>query len=243
MKVIILAGGMGFRLRPMLGDKPKPMAEFNRRPFLEYQLLQLRAQEFDEIVLCVGYRAEQIQGYFGSGQSLGIKIDYVVERELLGTGGAIKNACNYINGTFLVLNGDSFLDIDFRHLVNSHLMHHRQDKEAIATIVAVSVSNVAAYGCLHLDEQGTIHRFAEKRATGPGWINGGAYVFEPGILEYISAHQVVSLEKTIFPLLLNQEKRFYSYLHQGFFVDIGTPSGYRDFDNFVKKGMAVYENL
>lgn len=196
MNVIILAGGMGSRLRPVLDGTPKPMAEFNHRPFLEYQLLQLRKQGFKEIVLCAGYLADQIQNYFGSGEIMNIKIDYVLERELLGTGGAIKNAHNHINGTFLLLNGDSFLDIDFRRLVNFHLKRRREDKDAMAAIVSISVGDVAAYGSLHFDEQGVIYRFAEKGGIGPGWINGGAYVFEPEILNYIPAQQVVSSENT-----------------------------------------------
>src|SRR5215217_7466801 len=108
MRALILAGGLGTRLRPLFSDRPKPMAQVLGKPFLEYQIEQLRAQEFKDLVLCVGYLARHVQDYFGDGRGWGVRIDYAVETELLGTAGAIKNAQTFIaEDAFLVLNGDS----------------------------------------------------------------------------------------------------------------------------------------
>lgn len=243
MKVIILVGGLGMRIRSLLTGSPKPMAKFKKRPFLEYQIIQLRDQGFTEIVLCSGYLADHIQNYFGSGASLGVKVHHVVEEKLLGTAGAIRNARKFIQDRFLVLNGDSFLDIDFRQLLDFHSARYNEEQRTIATIVSVAIQDVGAYGSLQIDEKGIIHNFAEKGAAGLGWINGGVYVFEKEILEHIPANKSVSLEKTTFPLLLNSGKRLYSYPFDGFFVDIGTPAGHQCFGRFVENGMVVNADM
>lgn len=243
MKVLLLVGGLGLRLRSVVADRPKPMALFQQKPFLEYQLRQLRSQGFTHVILCAGYRAEQIRAYWGSGQTLDLTIDYVVEHELLGTAGAIKNAAALIKEPFLVLNGDSFLNMDFRHLIDCHHRCRQHGAAPLATLVAVPVEEASAYGTLQLTEEGRVERFVEKGVTGPGWVNGGAYLFEPEVLTYIPAQQVVSLEQTTFPLLLAAGHQLYAYRFHGFFVDIGTPSGHQRFTHFVETAESVYGNL
>lgn len=234
--VVILAGGLGLRLRSVVSDRPKPMAPIQQKPFLAHQLTRLQRQGFTRVILCIGYLAEQIQHYFGHGQSLGLTIDYVVEQELLGTAGALKNAAPLLDDTMLVLNGDSFLDLDFRTLVDFHRLHCTHDVNTLATLVAVPVQEAGAYGSLQIDQAGSIRRFVEKGGTGPGWVNGGAYVFAPAVLDYIPAQQAVSLEKHLFPRLLEEGRRLYAYQFTGFFVDIGTPAGYQHFTDFVTTG-------
>lgn len=240
---VILAGGLGLRLRSVVADRPKPMAPIQQKPFLEHQLTHLRRQGFTRVILCVGYLAEQIQHYFGNGQTLGLTINYVVEGELLGTAGALKNAAPLLATPFLVLNGDSFLDLDFRELLAAHQRHCKLDPATIATIVAVSMHETGAYGCLHFDQTGSLQRFVEKGVTGPGWINGGAYLCTPMILDYIPAQQVVSLEKSIFPQLIAGGGRLYAYPFTGFFVDIGTPAGYQTFTQVVATGSPCHAGV
>ena len=117
MQAVILAGGKGTRLSPITDTIPKPMAMVNNRPFLEYMLLMLKRNSFKKILLCVGYLGEKIEAYFGDGNRLGIVIKYSYEKELLGTAGALKLAENILEEEFLVLYGDSYLDIDYRAFI------------------------------------------------------------------------------------------------------------------------------
>lgn len=235
MRALILAGGLGTRLQSVVLDLPKPMAEAKGKPFLEYQIEQLRVQEFQEIALCVGHLAHQIQDYFGDGRRWGVRIVYVVETELLGTAGAIKNARRFIEDTFLVLNGDSYLGADFGRLVDTHRRRQAADPRTIGTIAAVAVDDAVAYGALEFDTKGRILRFREKADAGPGWINGGVYVLEPDILDFIPAGRAVSIEKETFPLVLERGRHLFGYPVKGFFVDIGTPEGYRRFERYVEE--------
>ena len=235
MKALILAGGLGTRLRSLVSDRPKPMAEIDGKPFLGYQIEQLRAQGFHDLVLCVGHRAEQVEAYFGGGHCWDVKIAYSVETELLGTAGAIKTAEDLIEGKFLVLNGDSYLDVDLRSLVASHRVHRTHDPHALATIAALAVEDAGAYGTLELDSDGHIRRFREKDATGPGCINAGVYVLEPGLLDLIPTGRRVSIEKETFPLVLDRGYHLFGHPVEGFFVDIGTPEGYRRFQSYVEE--------
>jgi len=235
MKAFILAGGLGTRLQSVVLDRPKPMARVKGKPFLEYQIEQLSGQGLKEFVLCVGHLAHQIQGYFGDGHRWGVRIVYAIETELLGTAGAIKNAQNFIEDTLLVLNGDSYLEADFQALVEFHRRQQSADLRTIGTIAIVAVENASAYGALELDVGGRILRFQEKAEEGPGWINGGVYVLEPDILDFIPAGRAVSIEKETFPLVLERGRYLYAYPVEGFFVDIGTPEGYRRFCQYVKE--------
>ena len=156
MQALILAGGLGTRLQEVLQGRPKPMAEARGKPFLEYQVEQLRDQGFTELILCVGHLAPQISQYFGAGQRWGVHIRYAVETHRLGTAGAICNACHFIEGTFLVLNGDSYLEMHFRDLLAFHQHQRSIDQRALGTIAAVRVEQGAPYGLLQLDEYGRI---------------------------------------------------------------------------------------
>src|SRR5215213_5677555 len=185
IKTVILAGGLGTRLRSLLQDRPKPMAQFKGKPFLEYQIDQLRTQGFKDFILCVGHLAYHVQNYFGDGRDWEVRIVYAVETELLGTGGAIKNAQEFIENTFLVLNGDSYLEADFRGLVESHRRRVSADPQTVGTLAVLAMDDTASYGKIELDANARLLCFGEKAEVGPGWINGGAYVLEPDVFEYI----------------------------------------------------------
>jgi len=221
MKVLVLAGGMGTRLREIVNDRPKPMALIGGRPFLEYLILQLKGQGFKDIVLCIGYLGEQIRRYFNDGHRWGVRISYSYEKELLGTGGAIKLAEQMVREeNFLVMNGDSFLSIDIRELINYHLM-----RRALATIALVEVENPSRYGVVEISEEGEIKRFIEKGGISTSrLINGGIYVMHREIFAYLIPGKV-SLEKEIFPNLVG--KGFFGMPVKGFFIDIGVPETYK----------------
>jgi len=235
MRVIILAGGLGTRLQAVTQDRPKPMVEIQGKPFLEYQINQLHAQGFREFVLCVGHLAHHILDYFGDGWRFGVNIFYAIETDLLGTAGAISNAQDFIDDTFLVVNGDSYLELDHQALMDFHRRQKLLDQRTIGTIVAAAVDNVSAYGALEVDAQGRILNFLEKAETSAGLINGGVYVLDPCILEFISTGQTVSVEKDTFPSVLERGYHLFSYPADGFFVDIGTPKGFRRFCEYIER--------
>jgi len=228
MQALILAGGLGTRLRSVVGDRPKPMADVGGRPFLAYLLALLRQHHITDVVLCVGYRAEAIQTCFGDGTGCGVRIRYAVEERLLGTGGAVKNAERFINGTFLVLNGDSYLDTDLGRLIQFHSAKVAQYPETLGTLALTRVRDASRYGSVRMDPQDRLLEFVEKvgQANGETLINGGIYILEPPILAHIPRGKAVSIEREIFPALLKENKLLFGYRAEGFFVDIGTPEGY-----------------
>jgi NDP-sugar pyrophosphorylase family protein len=235
MKTLILAGGLGTRLRSLLRDRPKPMAPVKGKPFLEYQINQLRAHGLSDIVLCVGHLAHHIQNHFGDGRDRGVQVTYAEETKLLGTAGAIKSAQSFIDDTFLVLNGDSYLEVDFLGLIEFHRQRQSADSRTIGTIATVAVDDATSYGKIELNGEARLLGFEEKVETGPGWINGGVYVLESTVLDLIPAGRVASIEKETFPLILKQNRRLLGYPVQGFFVDIGTPEGYHRFCQYIEE--------
>jgi mannose-1-phosphate guanylyltransferase len=237
LKVLILVGGLGTRLRTVVSDRPKPMAEAGERPFLEHLIEQARDQGFDEFVLCAGHMAGQIRDHFGDGSQWSVSIQHSVETERLGTAGAIKHAGPFIDGPFVAMNGDSFVDADFRALVAAHEARRSFDARTIGTLLTLFVEDAAAYGTLELDGVGRVQRFREKAGSASGWINGGVYVLEPEILALIPARRQVSIERETFPAALERGWHLFGHPTEGFFVDIGTPAGYRRFQQYIKEGL------
>jgi len=220
MQTLILAGGLGSRLQKVVSDYPKPMVLVSGRPFLEYLISQLKKYNLTEIVLCIGYLGEKIKEYFQDGARWGVKIEYSKEDKPLGTGGAIKLADNFIkNDNFLVLNGDSYLDINFNELIEFHKL-----KEALATLASVEINKPDRYGLIEIDKDHHITGFREKGAVSKSnLINAGIYVFHKRIFDFIPENKV-SLEKDIFPKLMG--KRFYGKPYRTYFIDIGVPEDY-----------------
>ncbi|MGH2505219.1 MAG: nucleotidyltransferase family protein [Ktedonobacterales bacterium] len=224
MQALILAGGAGTRLRSVLGDNlNKPMAPIAGKPFLDYLIARLQRQGIDDIILCVGYKADLIQSYFGDGARWGVHLSYSRETDFLGTGGALKLAQDLIyDDLFYVLNGDSFFDVDLDALARFH-----RNAGAQATLALARVENAARYGAVRLDEEtGRIVEFAEKDETPrAGLINGGVYLLTRAALDQTPAGQVCSLEREVFPALL-AAGALYGQPFPGFFIDIGVPADY-----------------
>jgi NDP-sugar pyrophosphorylase family protein len=221
LKALLLVGGHGTRLRSVLTSVPKPLAPVGGRPFLELLVRQLALQGICKLVLCTGYRAEQIEQTFSDGSKLGVTIEYSREWVPLGTAGAVKLAQRRLQqlSDFLVLNGDSLLDIDFQRLIGFHRGHC-----GVATIAAVSMLNTDRYGAVQAGADGRVNSFAEKSGNhGPGLINAGVYVFSTKILELIPEGPV-SLERDLLPRLLSLG--VYALEQHGIFIDIGTPADY-----------------
>ncbi len=220
-KALLLVGGLGTRLRTLVPSVPKPLAQIGDRPFLELLVRQLQTQGIRRLVLCTGYLADQIESEFGDGRDLGVTIEYSREAQPLGTGGAVKLAQAYLEGAaeFLVMNGDSFLELDLSELLRFHRTHR-----GLATMAVIAVENAARYGTVRVASNHQITEFCEKTASdSPGLINAGAYVFSRALLERIPDGPV-SLEKDIFPNIL--DRGVYAAEQRGLFIDIGTPVDY-----------------
>ena len=221
MKTVLLVGGLGTRLRSVVPSLPKTLASVGDKPFLELLVRQLGCQELHQLVMCTGHLAEQIQEFFGDGSDFGATIEYSKETVPLGTAGALKLAQRYVQNEseFLVINGDTFLEIDFNELILSHRKHG-----SLATMAVVPVENSSRYGTVQVGTDGRILGFLEKEGqNAPGIINAGVYVFSNAALELIPQGPV-SLERDVFPLLM--EKKFYAIEQRGMFIDIGTPDDY-----------------
>jgi len=203
LKVAILAGGLGKRLRPLTADRPKALVEVCGRPIVEWQIELLKRRGFREFVILAGYRWERLVQHLGSGKNLGVKISYVVEDEPLGTGGAIKNAEHVLrDDMFLVLNGDVITDLDPTKLIEIVT----EDHKSVAGIALVPMRS--PYGVVKVSN-GYVEEFVEKPRL-DYWINAGVYVMKPEIFRYLP--EKGDIEKTAFPMLAKERRlRAYSY--------------------------------
>ena len=239
MQALILAGGLGTRLRPVVADRPKPMAAVGDQPFLAYQIAFLRRFGIEHVVLCVGYRYQQIRDHFGDGADWGVRIDYSVEDRPLGTGGALKLAAPYLDGgAFLLLNGDSFFDIDLGALIRAHAANRAREPRCLGTLALVEVQDARAYGTVVLDADQRIQCFdekADKMPVLPSFINAGIYALQNSVNEYVPAAVSVSIEREVFPAILADQQVLCGYPASGFFVDIGTPAGYDRFRAYIEE--------
>jgi NDP-sugar pyrophosphorylase family protein len=218
---LLLVGGMGTRLRSVVQNVPKPLASVGDKSFLELLIRQLKHQGIRKLVLCTGYLADQVENEFGDGHALNLDIQYSKELEPLGTGGAIKLAQSRIGNAseFLVMNGDSFLEIDLAPFIQFH-----RDRQAFISIAVVRVEDSSRYGTVQIDRDHQVTGFMEKAgSTGPGLINAGVYLFSPEVLQSIPEGRS-SLEKDLFPRLIG--KGVCAYECHGMFIDIGTPEDY-----------------
>lgn len=226
----VLAGGLGTRLRPAVGDTPKVLAPVGGRPFLALLLDRLAAGGFRECVLLVGHGADRVRAAFGDRHGP-VRLVYSAEPEPLGTGGAVRYALPHLTGRpLLLLNGDSYCDADLPRLLAFHAVHGRR-----VTLCVTQVPDAGRFGRVAYDADGTVIRFEEKEASGrPGWINAGVYLFSPDVMADIPPGRPVSLEREVLPgLVAAGEVR-------GFpgdrFIDIGVPESYRSAAAFLGVG-------
>ncbi len=217
MQAIVLAGGLGTRLRSVVQDLPKPMASINGKPFLAFVLEYLKKQRITEIILSVSYKHELIQEYFKD-EFHGVKIHYNIEKELLGTGGAIKDALKFVKNEVYVLNGDTFFDIDLKKLTLS---------SSKICIALKQMQNFDRYGTVNVDKQGFATSFEEKIFKKQGLINGGIYLLKKNIFDEFNLEEKFSFEEFLqenYKTLKIQTQIFDDY-----FIDIGIPEDYYNF--------------
>jgi NDP-sugar pyrophosphorylase family protein len=228
---IILAGGLGTRLRPILSDHPKVLALAAGKPFLHYIFTYLASQGIKNVTVSVGYLADQVRAYAGTGQAWGIEVRYVQESSPLGTGGAARLASAGLHKPFIILNGDTLFLVDLAALIHAH-----SQSKAPATLCLRLMTDIETRGRVEMDDTGMIRDFHEKpQDRGAALANGGIYLFDPGTLDAIPAGQPASLEKDFFPQLA-QSGKLSGYVQQAYFCDIGTPETLAAFERDFLSG-------
>ena len=221
MEAIILAGGLGTRLRPAISGLPKSMAGINGRPFLEYLLDRLIQYGADHVILSVGYMHAHISDYFGN-KYKSLQISYAIEEQPLGTGGGIRLALEQAKSdNVLVLNGDTLFMLDLHAFNDFHA-----DRKSLFSIALRKVDETGRYGAVNIDAKERIAGFAEKQVFGgPGYINAGVYIISKKYFLDFPLPQVFSLEKDF----LEKEYMngaFYGFTSSDYFIDIGIPEDY-----------------
>jgi len=215
MEAIVLAGGFGTRLQSVVNDVPKPMAPIKGRPFLCYVLDYLCGQGIKKCILAVGYKYEKIKAYFGDSYQ-GLELIYSIEGEPLGTGGAIKQACEYCSDSdIFVFNGDTYFEVDLQALRTCY-----NDKFAMACLYK---EDAARYGLIRL-QNNLVTELVEKRPDSCGLINGGVYLLNKNVFELCEGK--FSLEIDILPTLVKQGS-VNAIVSDGYFIDIGIPEDYK----------------
>jgi mannose-1-phosphate guanylyltransferase len=215
MKAVLLVGGKGTRLRPLTYRVPKPLVPVMGKPLMMHVIDSL-PDEVDETIVPVGYKRDMMEDYLSKNPPRR-KITIVEEKEPLGTGGAVKNVEDYIDGPFLVINGDSISSLDMGRFIEYH-----REKKAFATISLWEVEDPTPFGVVDLDADGRIHRFQEKPSRMEAFsrlINAGAYALEYEVLDHIGKG-FVSMEREVFPRIV--EKGMYGRRFDGHWVDCGT---------------------
>ncbi len=225
MRAIIIAGGLGTRLRPLTYNLPKPIVPVANRPFVLHQIELLKRYGITEIVLLPIYLSEEIKEIFDEGKKFGVKVYYSIEEKPLGTAGAVKNAEEFFTPEpMIVFNGDILTDINLKDLIEAHYK-----KKARVTLALTEVEDPTTYGLVLTDETGRVTRFIEK----PSWeqvtartVNAGIYVLDPGVFEEVPRGLEYSFERQLYPHLLEREEPIYGFVSQAYWIDIGSPQKY-----------------
>lgn len=219
---ILLVGGFGTRLKPLTDESPKPMLPVAGLPVTEHQILAAKKAGIHTLVLATSYLADVFTPYFGDGAKWGMKILYAVEKEPLGTGGAIRNAAELLgrDEPVVIFNGD----VLSRHSIADQIAFHLENK-ADVTLHLIDVADARAFGCVPTDSDGRVTAFLEKMDNPvTNSINAGCYVFSPSVIDLIPLGKVVSVERETFPALVSSGRPVFGYKEQSYWLDVGTPA-------------------
>jgi len=229
-KAVILAGGMGTRLRPYTYFVPKPMLPLGDKPLLEHLLQWLKENGVSDFVFSVSYLYKMIESYFNQGTEWGVKISFVISRKPLGISGQLLNTKPFLKSTFYLLYGDSVFDFELRKM----LQHHRESK-SILTMGLMKYSQKLPYGLIERNSEGFVTTWSEKPEVG-GLINVGCYVAEPEIFDYIPADKMYGFDSVVRDIIESGRKVSSYYIEGKEFIDIGDEKSYRRADElFIER--------
>lgn len=235
MKAVIMAGGFGTRIQPLTNSIPKPMLPVVNIPIMEYSIKQLSNIGIKDFVILLYFKPEVIKGYFKDGSEFGINISYVLPDKDYGTAGAVKQAEEFLDTTFIIVSGDLITDFNFQEIIDFHKKNMSK-----LTIGITQVENPLQFGVVITDKKGKIERFLEK----PSWgevindkINTGIYVISPGILEFIPKDRSFDFSKDLFPLLMENKLDLWGYTFKGYWRDVGNVGSYIEVHEDILNGL------
>lgn len=233
-----MAGGEGTRLRPLTSNVPKPLVPVFNRPIMGYVLDLLKKHNVEDVMITLQYLPQMIKNYFGRGTDFGVRLQYSIEEQPLGTAGSVKLGEDFLKGSpFIVIAGDVFTDLDLTKLIKVH-----REKKAMVTIGLIRIEDPLEYGVVVTDPSGRIERFVEKPTWGEvisDTINTGIYICEPEILEFVPEDTQFDFSKDLFPLLMRAGKPLYGHILEGYWCDVGNFDQYQraHFDVLNRKTM------
>lgn len=227
-EAVIVAGGFGTRLLPLTARRPKHLLDVGGVPFLEHQISRLAQAGVEHIVLATSYHAEMFEPILGDGSHWGVRLDYVLEQEPLGTGGAIRNVADALtddpNGAVVILNGDVLSGHDLTAQL-ADFRSGRSGRRVDVSLHLVEVEDARAFGCVPTDDEGRVLDFVEK-SDDPvtNQVNAGCYIFRRDIIDLIPADTVVSVERETFPSLVAEGRLVVGFVDTAYWRDVGTPA-------------------
>lgn len=219
MQAVILAGGLGTRLRPITNSIPKVMVKVNGKPFLQHQIEYLKEFGVDNLLILAAYLGDKIQDYFGDGSTFGLRVEYSFEKEPMGTGGAIKNAKGKLEDSFMLLNGDTLLQINYKALIDYFL-----SENVIGLVVTYTNRSATFQNNVAVDFKNVVTNYNKKDPTGMTQVDAGVYVFKRDTTDLIPEGRVCSLEEEIFPMLITR-RELIAYPNDQCFYDMGSFEG------------------
>ncbi|MDG6220308.1 MAG: NDP-sugar synthase [Candidatus Thermoplasmatota archaeon] len=221
MKAVILAGGVGTRLKPLTDNRPKPLVLVGDKMCIEYVMSALSKAGFNKMIITTGYMSDRLITTIGDGGKHDAAVLYSFEGTPAGTAGAVKKVGDYLDATFVVASGDVLADVDISALYRFH-----KEKKALVTIALTRVEDPTEFGVVGLSDDGRIERFLEKPKREEAFsdlINAGIYIMEPKVLDYIPDGEKYDFSKQVFPALLEKGERLYGMEIPGVWRDIGRP--------------------
>lgn len=232
MKVCIMCGGEGTRLRPLTFERPKPCIPIANIPSIAHLVSHLSNLGFNEVIVTLGYMGGEVESVLGDGSLFGVDVTYVHEKEKLGTAGSVKNASRFLGEQpFLVVGGDHVTDLNLLEFYRQHLQ-----SDALVSIGLVSIDDPFEYGIAEIDVEYRIRRFLEKPSPGEVFSNlasTGMYVCNPEIFEYIPAGVKFDFARNLFPLLMERGRRLNGWLARGHWTDVGSPRSLRQAERWM----------
>ncbi len=231
MQAVILAGGLGTRLRPITEEVPKAMVPANGQPFLLTLLELLKSQGIIDVVLCIGYQGEKVKDFFGDGARVGLTVVYSEEKgKLLGTGGAIKQAQNLLDECTFIINGDTYLPINYMDVAKAF---HKLGKQSMM-VVYDNYEYTGVRNNVKLDQETMVIKH-DKAADDCDYVEAGVLILKREVMDYLKEGEPVSLGKGLYPTLIRQ-RQMAAYITQQRFYDIGTPQQLRVFEDYLRRG-------
>ena len=226
-RVVLMVGGLGTRLRPLTDNTPKPMLKVGNKPILETIILNFKKYGFINIVLCVSYKAEIIEEYFGDGSKFGVNIEYVHENKRMGTAGALSLTKERLSEPFFVMNGDLLTNINFESMMEYHLSN-----SAVATMGVREYDFQVPYGVVNVKDGNILN--IEEKPVHKFFVSGGVYVLSPDVMKFIPDDNYYDMP-TLFEELIEKELKSVSFPIHEYWLDIGR------IDEFEKANNEFYE--